>query len=137
MDEVIAISSALETAVRSGQVQSVGQAMYYLPEQYKYLAERVWNWARNNSNFALGVAFEPRGPLGAQRRFTLVEFDQEASLPERTNPNELTMGENSAIAGQRILWRAGIEIRQVGASSLATKHGHSCRLRTPRPSSPA
>ena len=120
MDEVIAISSALETAVRSGQVQSVGQAMYYLPEQYKYLAERVWNWARNNSNFALGVAFEPRGPLGAQRRFTLVEFDQEASLPERTNPNELTMGENSAIAGQRILWRAGIEImKKAGGGVVA------------------
>jgi len=120
MDEVIAISSALERAVSSGEVHSVGQAMYYLPEQYKYLAERVWNWARNNSNFALGVAFEPRGPIGAQRRFTLVEFDQEASLPERTNPNELTMGENSAIAGQRILWRAGIEImKKAGGGVVA------------------
>ena len=120
MDEVIAISSALERAVSSGEVHSVGQAMYYLPEQYKYLAERVWNWARNNSNFALGVAFEPRGPIGAQRRFTLVEFDQEAALPERTNPNELTMGENSAIAGQRILWRAGIEImKKAGGGVVA------------------
>ena len=120
MDEVIAVSSAMEAAVKGGQVQTVGQSMYYLPEQYKYLAERVWSWARNNANFGLGVGFEPRESLGAGRRFTLVEFDQGAALPERTNPNELTMGENSSIAGQRLLWRAGIEImKQAGGGVVA------------------
>jgi hypothetical protein len=118
MDDVIAISQALQEGVDHG-AGSVGKSLWYhLPPNRHHVAERVINWARANANFALGIGWEPKEELGGGRRFTVVEFDQGAALPERTDPNTLTMGENSAIAGQRLLWRAGIEIMKTAGGGV-------------------
>lgn len=120
MTQVIAIGEAVAQGVRialanverrGGSIAdycSVGMALQLLPPEHAQLKENIYSFARQNKNFALGIGFAPRGELGMKRRFTLVEFDQDASLPERSNPNEISMGDNAAIAGQRLLWQAGI-----------------------------
>ena len=115
--QIIALSQALSDGLRDG-VGCVGECLKYLPVEHAELAGQIRDWALANTNFALGISFEPRGPLGASRRFTLVEFDTEASLPDQTDPNKLTMMENSAIAGQRLLWRAGIEIMRASDGGI-------------------
>lgn len=132
MEQNIAVGEAISKGVRMAQEMvarnggsiadygSVGQSLHFLPPHHAQIAKNIWAFARQNPNFALGIAIEPRGEMTAETNFTLVEFDQEAALPERTNPNELTMVENSAIAAQRILWRAGIEImRKAGGGVVA------------------
>jgi hypothetical protein len=118
--QTIALGTALREGIERG-ARCVGQCIaHLLPEEHAQMRHEILEFSRQNRNFGLGIGWEPRGPLGGQSRFTLVEFDQESNLPERVDPSSLTMTENSAIAGQRLLWRAGIEVmRKAGGGVVA------------------
>lgn len=119
-EQTIALAEALEQGV-ANQVGCVGTALHYLaPKGHKALAEQIWAWARSNSNFALGIGFEPVAPLAYRNRLTLIEFDQSLALPDNVNANQLSMMENSAIAAMRLLTRASIEVLKRSGGGVLT-----------------
>lgn len=110
-EQTIALAEAISEGVERG-ARSVGQCVhYFLPNRgHQPLAEQILSWARTNSNFGLGIGFEPVEPLAYQNRLTLIEFDQSLALPDSSNANQLSMMENSAVAAMRLLTRASIEV---------------------------
>lgn len=108
----LSLQQGLKRGAEAG-AQCVWDALKFIPnmEHQKELLTLVEQQMDASSLFALGVAKRPRGRLNMMNdHLTLVHFDREIGLPNKSDESQYSIAERIALATVNLVTKAALEI---------------------------
>lgn len=121
----VELASGLKAGARAG-ARCVGEALRHVADQD--VVNLIRKQCEGSSLFGLGIAWEPRPPLGFgdKGRLTLIEFDRPISLPSHVAPmKEYDREVRASVAAMRLVTRASLEmLYKAGGGVLVVDEAH-------------